>query len=199
MSRVNVFERRGGAPAWSRWGVWVVALFAAIGLTLSAAPASAGIIVTVGKFGVVSDEGGRTGDDGRCPESGATPGEGCETGAHAAAPTMPTGGVDTERTTRRTKKPSSASNNTSPSAQTGGGWIDPSNCRPIGGGMTYCDGGQGGAPGAGPGGGLDPEADWDGEDELVVLGCQGGGQTVPLFGLGLLGLFFIARRRRRLS
>lgn len=198
MSRVNVFEARGVSPAWSRWGAWSVAVVAAVGLTLASTPASAGIIVTVGKLSSVSGDSGRAGDE-RCPEGEAMVGEaGAPVGAPAAAPTVPNGSVDSDRTTRRTKKPSSASSSSSASQQSGG-WIDPSNCRPIGGGMTYCDGGHGGAPGAGPGGGLEPGAEWDGEDELVVLGCQGSGQAAPLFGLGLLGLFFIARRRRRLS
>ncbi len=158
------------------------AAFAAVATLAWASTASAGIIVTVGKFSATAEQGDDTtrrpcggpavGDniglpDAPMPDPEPTPAELDEAAAEEAAlhyDEMP----------------------------------EDFGCRSLGGGLVYCEG-EGAGPGAGAGGGLDDAQAMD-DDEIVVMGCQAGsGSAAPLWGALVLLLGFALRRRRSAS
>ncbi|PIE19546.1 MAG: hypothetical protein CSA66_02255 [Proteobacteria bacterium] len=69
----------------------------------------------------------------------------------------------------------------------------------IGGGIVYSDRDDavGAGPGPGQGGALDHDAALD-DDEIAVMGCQGGGASGPVIA-ALLLLLGVAWRRRQLA
>lgn len=166
-----------------------VALF---GLVASSVPAAAGIIVTVGKLPSMSDgDGTKTGDSARRPPN-------CD-GSAVVAP-----GVDNTAIPKSGGKTSKTSGTSSdcgcaPSTPDNGpSGYDTTKCVPLGGGLIYCDDpAMGAGPGAGEGGSFDDADETpDGSDEIVALGCSGGGEAAPL-ALGLLALGGLALVRRR--
>lgn len=149
-----------------------------------------GIIVTVGKTGATSSDPRTTNTGG--PPSVRTGDEGEDV---RTSTTSEMGGIG------------------------GPPFVMPAGCRPLGGGLIYCDsersamGGKGGSAdtgkgagvGTGEGGGLgeegfDDDAGLD-DESIETLGCASGGAAPGLWAalVGLFGFAFVTRRRRALG
>jgi len=163
-----------------RTTITAITAIAAAALMGWAPAASGGIIVTVGK--VTAD-----GDDSRRGE--------CNRLVNIRPNSGPSGESDSPPSTSPLSPAKLGNDGESKRGTNLGDW--PPGCRPIGGGLLYCETEEAAGAAAGAEGGayLDDYDVLDDHDEIAVFGCQGGPSSAPV-GVAALLLLLVALRAR---